>query len=529
MTKDIEPTFPEPEKPDVIIQTPEKIGKYRIEGLLERGGMSLLYLGIHPETEEPIIVKVLSPKYLSNPEATLRFLNEARIISLADHPNIIKHYDYGQWENGLYIAMEFIRGTSLRKILAHQPFSLRRSLDIILQIAYALCHLHTHGVIHGDLKPENILITPQGQVKVIDFGIAKILTERTEDQKEASGRFIGTPIYMSPEARGNPQVISFQSDIYSLGIIAYELVLGKITHGRVILSLAPRGMQKILTKALQPSLEERYQDIVDFITDISTYINSQEVEKDKQGSDYFFELFERMEKFQATLLPSETPSWPGIEIGLVQIFGMGQGGLFYDFFDLSPTKKAIFASTATSKGAEGVLFSTMLRSILRTLIKNTALTSQAFFETVQRRIQEDIYDEKINTALLIFDFETKTFEYFAKDFGVFTHSAQHIEEAHVEEDTQTIAASDIAPYKLVKGSFSENSRVLFLGFTPQRLLATASQSELLSEKIIEDAFRQTIALPPQKQAESILRKMRLAGELLSYEHPLLMIILDCKL
>lgn len=527
MTKDIQPTFSEPEKPDASVQVPEKIGKYTIEGLLERGGMSLLYLGIHPETEEPIIIKVLSPKYVSNPEAILGFLNEARILSLADHPNIIKHYDYGQWENGLYIAMEFIRGTSLRKILVHQPFSLRRALEVILQIAYALCHLHTHGVIHGDLKPENILITNQGQVKVIDFGIAKILSENQDENKEACSRVIGTPIYMSPEARENPQAISFQSDIYSLGIIAYELVLGKITHGKVLLSLAPRGMQKILTKALQPTLEDRYQDIVDFITDISTYMNSQEVEKDKQGSDYFFELFERMEKFQTALLPIKPPSWPNVDMGLVQIFGMGKGGLFYDFFDFGPTKKAIFAATNTSKGAEGVLFSSMVRSILRTLTKNTALSSQNFFEAIERQIDTDISFGKTNMALFLFDFETHTFEYFAKDFGFFDHCSEFIETEPLNDVVEIIATSENAVYQKTIGKFSTGHRFLFLGFTPQKTVESTTKAEESQEKIIKSAFRPTNVQPSQKLAESMLTKMRLGRELYSYEHPLLMIVLNC--
>ncbi|HXF29140.1 MAG TPA: serine/threonine-protein kinase, partial [Chlamydiales bacterium] len=309
MTSDTIPTLPAPERPSQEpIQIPATIGRWRIEGLMEKGGMSLLYLGVHPETNEAIIVKVLSPQYLQHPEVVARFLNEAHIISLTDHPNIIKLYEYGQWQNGLYIAMEFVRGTSLRRVLAHQPFSLRRALEVILQTAYALCHLHTHGVVHGDLKPENILITDDGKVKVIDFGIAKVLTG-VREAKDETGRIIGTPIYMSPEVRLNPNELTFQSDIYSLGIIAYELVIGKITHGKVILSLAPKGMQKILNKALQTALDARYLDIVDFITDLSTYMNSSDVEKDKQGSDYFFEMFEKVEAYQNNLTPEKMPVW----------------------------------------------------------------------------------------------------------------------------------------------------------------------------------------------------------------------------
>lgn len=498
-----QPVLPKPEARDENIVVPEKIGRYRIEGLMEKGGMSLLYLGSHPETNEPIIVKVLLSKYVSNPEVAARFLNEAHIISLADHPNIIKLYDYGEWEGGLYIAMEFIQGTSLRKALSHQPFSLRKALEVILQIAYALCHLHTHGVIHGDLKPENILVTDQGVVKVIDFGIAKVLTEMANEEKmRGQGRLIGTPIYMSPEARENFQTTTFQSDIYSLGIIAYELAIGKITHGKLILSLAPRGMQKILNKALQPNLEDRYQDIVDFISDISNYMNSSEVEKDRQGSDYFFELYERMERFQSTLIPIEAPFWKGIEIGLGHIFGMGLNGIYYEFFELSPTKKAIFAAEVPMKGAEGVFFTSMLRSILRTLIKTDSFHPKKLFQQVLDRIREDAASAEFHLAFLTIDTETNHYEYHTTGYGLLLHHS-----------ASTGQSTFINQSREVKSTFSKNDRLLFVGYIGQ-------------EKLFEEAFRQTLSLAPQKQIEGILRKMRVRSSALNDEHPLLLVALS---
>lgn len=495
-----QPVLPKPEGNAI----PEKIGRYRIEGLMGKGGMSLLYLGCHPETNEPIIVKVLLSKYVSNPEVTARFLNEAHIIALTDHPNIVKLYDYGEWEKGLYIAMEFIQGTSLRKALLHQPFSLRRALEIILQTAYALCHLHTHGVIHGDLKPENILVTDQGVVKVIDFGIAKMLTETADEEKmrgEGQGRLIGTPIYMSPEARENFQTTTFQSDIYSLGIIAYELVIGKITHGKLILSLAPRGMQKILNKALQPNLEDRYQDIVDFISDISNYMNSSEVEKDRQGSDYFFELYEKMEGFQNTLIPQEPPHWKGIEIGLRAIFGMGLNGIYYEFFDVSPTQKAIFAAEVPMKGAEGLFFTSMLRSILRTLIKTNNFHPKRLFQHVLDRIREDTAKEEFHLAFLIIDTESNHYEYYTTGYGQLLHHSASTEQMTIIHQSRE-----------VKSTFSKNDRLLFVGYLGQ-------------EKFFEEAFRQTIDLGPERQVEGILRKMRVQSSALSDEHPVLLVAL----
>src|SRR5690606_36400224 len=106
-----------------------------------------------------------------------QFLKEAEIIALSNHPNIVKLYGQGEWEKGLYIAMEFIQGVSLTQFILQNSLSIKRSLEILLQVAYALLHLHSHGVIHRDLKPENILITENGGVKVIDFGIAQLEQE----------------------------------------------------------------------------------------------------------------------------------------------------------------------------------------------------------------------------------------------------------------------------------------------------------------------------------------------------------------
>jgi serine/threonine protein kinase len=206
-----------PESPSPLnAPVPKSIGPYTIESLLEKGGMSLLYLATDPNTRDPITIKVLSPKFLSHPEAVKRFINEAEIIAMANHPNIVQLYGHGEWEHGLYIAMEFIQGISLRQYILQTPVSLTRALDVIIDIAYALCHLHAHGVIHRDLKPENILVTDAGGIKVIDFGIAQLLT-KTDITMPGEGRqqLIGTPIYMSPEQKENPEAVSFPSDIYS--------------------------------------------------------------------------------------------------------------------------------------------------------------------------------------------------------------------------------------------------------------------------------------------------------------------------
>jgi serine/threonine protein kinase len=302
-------------------EIPAQIGPYKIEGMLNKGGMSYLYVGFESERQEPIIVKVLSPRFLENQEVVQRFLNEAKIIHAADHPNIVKLHDSGEWEGGLYIAMEYIDGVTLRDYLLNNPFSLKRSLEILLEISYALCHLHTHHVIHRDLKPENILVTRSGQIKVIDFGIAQLL-QPEKDKEERKGHFVGTPFYMSPEQRENPENVSYPSDLYSLGIIAYELLLGKPSQGQIVLSIIPKGLQKIVAKTLAPKVEDRYHDVVDFIGDISLYLHSNLIEKEQKNTDPLLEQLERLKEVSTKFLTPHLPasalsflsasSWPPI-------------------------------------------------------------------------------------------------------------------------------------------------------------------------------------------------------------------------
>ncbi len=353
------PGIPE-EKPTLPL--PPKIGPYKIESLLNKGGMSLLYLGIHPETKEPIAIKVLSPKFVNHPEMTMRFLKEAQIIELTNHPNIVKLYGQGEWEDGLYIAMELIRGISLRQFIMQHSLSLKRSLEIILQVSYALLHLHTHGVIHRDLKPENILITEDGEIKVIDFGIAQLHEDKIYPKPS---QILGTPDYMSPEQKENPHKVTYASDIYSLGVIAYELILGKLSFGVINLSFLPANLKKIIGKALAVSVSERYNDIVDFITDISSYLKSDELQKEKPESDRLKECYETLHMAQQHLSPATTPEWPHVEVSLAKFKLPEQFGLYYDFFAWPNESYAIFIAQALSLDVDSAMFASVIEGMCK--------------------------------------------------------------------------------------------------------------------------------------------------------------------
>ncbi len=362
-------------KPQLEKSLPKNIGPYSIESLLSKSKLSLLYLGLHPETKQPLAIKVLNQGSLAHPELIDRFLKEARIIAMADHPNIVKLYNQGKWEKGLYIAMEFIQGVSLRQFIEQRSLTLKRSLEIILQTAFALLHLHTHGVIHRDMKPENILIKENGDVKVIDFGIAQLLEERRNDATGV-GRMIGTPSYMSPEQKENPLNVSFSSDIYALGIIAYELFSGKLSYGVIELSGVPQGLRSIIEKALAPLVEDRYQDIVDFIHDIASYLKSGEWEKDRNGRDQLKELITSAATAQQILLPEETPEWPHIAMGLAKHSGTTIRGLYCDFYKLPDNTFLFLLAHTSSQGIMSLTHIASLRGMVRALITDKNISTQ---------------------------------------------------------------------------------------------------------------------------------------------------------
>lgn len=487
-----------------VNEIPKMIGPYKIENLLEKGGMSILYLGVHPETKEPTTIKVLLQKYLSRPDVVQRFLNEAEIIAMTDHPNIVKLYGHGEWEGGLYIAMEFIQGISLRQSLLQNPISLKRALEIIIDVAYALCHLHTHGVIHRDLKPENILITDSGEVKVIDFGIAQLLTEKSADTPPGAQRLIGTPIYMSPEQRENPETVSYPSDIYSLGIISYELVLGKLSHGQIHLGLMPKGLQKILNKALQARPEDRYQDVVDFITDISGYLNSTNLDKEKKAGDQLSEISENLRNVQSILAPATVPAWPEVEIVQTSLKGLSISTIYYDFFSFPEGCYGILMGESSAKGAEGIIYTAMLRGMTHTLIKQ-AYKPADLVKALNQHIINDKNDEIFSFSyLLIWPKENKL------DYVSCGHS--HLWRISPKDQRAIkVGASHIALGIDPDAQFAEMTVPWETGDTLILSSFAADSPEETSEIIFEKAIQESIGIPnTQKMIESVLRKVKLS-------------------
>ena len=202
-------------------------GRYELHRRLARGGMADVFLARDQLLDRPVAVKVLFPEFATDPSFVERFRREAQSAANLNHPNIVSVYDWGQEQGTYFIVMEYIDGRSLADILRTEgPLHPQRAAEVASDIAAALGFAHRNGVVHRDVKPGNVLISPTGQVKVADFGIARALGADPESNLTQAGSVMGTATYFAPEqAQGLP--LDPRSDLYSLGVVLYEVVTGR--------------------------------------------------------------------------------------------------------------------------------------------------------------------------------------------------------------------------------------------------------------------------------------------------------------
>ena len=210
----------------------KQVGNFLITKLLGRGGMGAVYLAGHPRIGRQVAIKVLASALASNPRALARFVSEAQLLTRLKHPNIIEIYDFGSLDDGsLYYIMEVLDGQELRDLMRQKPRrDAREIMPYLQQICGALQAAHDQGIVHRDLKPENIFVVDQQPMllKILDFGIAKLLESKQGPNMTATGTVVGSPLVIAPEqAAGEPHRIGTHTDIYSLGVILYWMLCGR--------------------------------------------------------------------------------------------------------------------------------------------------------------------------------------------------------------------------------------------------------------------------------------------------------------
>lgn len=480
--------------------TLEKIGPYKIESLLSIGGMSYLYLAKHPTVDQLVVIKVVRSKYLKDKVVLTRLLNEAKILGVTSHPNIVKLYDLGQWEKGLYVVMEYVQGVSLRQFIMRNTMTHQRALEIILQIAYALAHLHGQGVIHRDLKPDNILMTESGDIKLIDFGLAQFLLAPPDDKITQGKVKMGTPNYMSPEQKERPDQVSYGTDIFSLGIIAYELYLGKMCHGVIRLDLLPPGLRKIIEKAMQVDLAKRYQDIVDFISDISAFLHR--LEEGKEEDEAPAQLLHLTQKL---FIPAKTPSWSEVEVGMAHFEGTSWASLYLDYFALAPNRLAMLLAEPLAKGMEASFSLALLRGMVRALPKPAV---SPFLNQLSQILSAEPQKRLFRFSCLFLDLDQNSLTFAAAaDFSPLWRCPQNRTEPHILETPNPPLGSDPThPFLVVEDRF-ELGDTLLLSTFPTPTLASLTPHLLLSPQPLAHKALQLLS-PPSLSHEALFLALK---------------------
>jgi eukaryotic-like serine/threonine-protein kinase len=269
---------------------PQKIGRYRVIQRLGQGGFGTVYLAHDDDLDRPVAIKVPNPERITRAEDVEAFLVEARILAKLDHPNIVPVHDVGRTDDGLcFVVSKLIDGSDLAVRIGQARMSFRDSAALVATIADALHYAHTRGLVHRDVKPANILIDGTGKPCLADFGLAL----RDEDYGK-SGGLAGTPSYMSPEqARGEGHLVDGRSDIFSLGVVVYELLTGRrpfrgdslpklieqVTLAearppRQIDDTIPKELERICQKALSKRASERYSTAKDMAEDLHLFVQT---------------------------------------------------------------------------------------------------------------------------------------------------------------------------------------------------------------------------------------------------------------
>jgi serine/threonine protein kinase len=262
---------------------------YEVLGLLGAGGMGEVYRARDPILKREVAIKVLPPFVAKDPDRLWRFEQEAQAAAALNHPNILAVYRFGVFEGAPYLVSELLVGETLRQQLSYGPLSLRRAIDLAVQIAHGLAAAHDKGIVHRDLKPENLFVTKEGRIKILDFGLAK-LTQPQADKDESAptqtfetdpGTKMGTAGYMSPEmVRG--KLVDHRADIFAFGAVLYEMLTGRrafqhSTSAETMTAIlhedppsvsqiarnAPPGLQRVVHRCLEKSAEQRFQSSSD--------------------------------------------------------------------------------------------------------------------------------------------------------------------------------------------------------------------------------------------------------------------------
>jgi len=360
----------------------EFVGPFQIIRMLGRGGMGDVYLAEHTGQNREVALKILPESFAADPQRVQRFRQEARAVMALNHPNIVTVYDMGASEVGYFLSTEFVEGETLRARMSHDHLTVDESVEIAEQIAAALAYAHGKGVIHRDIKPENIMLRPDGYVKVLDFGLAKLTERAVPDSAEhpegastlvqldtSPGIVMGTVQYMSPEQARGWQVDE-RTDVWSLGVVLYEMIAGRAafeaySKNEIIAAILereplpisrfvpdiPHDLERVIVRALRKDREERYQVIKDLLLDLKSVRQELCGMTSQSGQQSARRLSVSTAEVSAAVTVARTPAWQRSLLPFLVLLALvAVAGVVYKLvLQRSVSKPAAFSSISIAR------------------------------------------------------------------------------------------------------------------------------------------------------------------------------------
>ena len=310
--------------PPGVEQLARLFPQLEILGLLGAGGMGAVYKARQPALDRFVALKILPARKDSGVNFAERFNREARALARLSHPNIVAVHEFGQVEGQYFFIMEFVDGANLRQLERNGRLSAREALQIVPQICDALQYAHDESVVHRDIKPENVLVDRKGRVKIADFGLAKILGAEGEALRlTAENQVMGTPHYMAPEQVERPLAVDHRADIYSLGVVFYEMLTGDLPLGK----FAPPSrkvqvdvrLDEVVLRALENDPGRRYQRVSEVRTEVETIAGNSTTATTANKLGTVEERFIRWAGFPVVIERNgkRSPYWPGALVAAV--------------------------------------------------------------------------------------------------------------------------------------------------------------------------------------------------------------------
>jgi tRNA A-37 threonylcarbamoyl transferase component Bud32 len=280
----------------------ENVGPYRILEQLGQGGMATVFKAYHAALDRFVAIKVLHPAFLADPNFQARFQREAKVVARLEHPSIVPIYDFADHGGRPYLVMKYIEGETLKARLARAPLAKGEGLRIVESAGGALAYAHSRGVLHRDIKPSNILLAPDGAIYLADFGLARMA--QAGESTLSNDMMLGTPQYISPEQARGERDLDAGTDIYSFGVVLYEMVVGRvpfsadtpfsIIHDHIYKPLplprsinprVPEGVERVLLKALAKDRADRFATVDEMVTMFRSAVQGKTLESPASSAE----------------------------------------------------------------------------------------------------------------------------------------------------------------------------------------------------------------------------------------------------